>query len=40
MDFAAKLSPIIEEQLKIWEIPSVSVCVVKDGKSDRSHVVL
>ena len=33
MDFAAKLSQVIEEQLNIWEIPSVSVCVVKDGKT-------
>ena len=33
MDFAAKLAPVIEEQLKIWDIPSLTVCVVKDGKT-------
>ena len=33
MDFAAKFSAKIEEQLKKWEIPSASIAVVKDGQT-------
>ena len=33
MDFAAKFSQKIEEQLKKWEIPSASIAVVKEGQT-------
>ncbi len=33
MNFAENLRNKIEEQLKIWEIPSVTVAVVKDGET-------